>query len=221
MIPVGDTNPRVAHRLLGKLVRSRVVGQSARVIEHLAHGHASPCRRHGRNPLPDRVVEPESAVADELQRDGTAERLGDTGDPHVIRRPWWLPAHYVRSAGAQDGQASVSVERRDRARGPALAATSDSRPRCTAPTPRGEAALPATGHASSTTSEAKTGKPRRKLCIARSSPKSPRPLRDPGLRPELFVSGVVLGRVGLAGRGGRVLEELGEGGALDARHVHL
>jgi hypothetical protein len=48
-----------------------------------------------------------------------------------------------------------------------------------------------------------------------------RPLRDRGLRPELFVSGVVLRRVGLAGRGGRVLDELGEGGALDARHVHL
>jgi hypothetical protein len=90
------------------------------VVEHLAHGHRAPGCRHPAESLGDRVVEPEPAGANQVERHRAAERLGDAGDPHVVgglRRSRSLD---VGSPRPQHGQLAVAVHRRDRSRRSAL-----------------------------------------------------------------------------------------------------
>ena len=77
---------RPGHRLAERLAL-REVRKAARVAQQLAKRHRMPGRRLTRQPLPDGVVEREHTVVDERQRDGSAERLRDARDPHVVVLP--------------------------------------------------------------------------------------------------------------------------------------
>ena len=78
---------QVRHRLSQELrlrrhrQRAHVVVQPAGVVEQLAHGDAVTVRDDAGQPRLDRVVQPQPALADQLQGDGGDERLRDAARP--------------------------------------------------------------------------------------------------------------------------------------------
>ena len=79
----------------------KVVVQTARLLQQLAHGDAVAAAQHARRDLLDRVVELQLPLADELEHDRRHERLRHAADPEPVARPGADTAVYDRVSARQ------------------------------------------------------------------------------------------------------------------------
>jgi hypothetical protein len=80
----GDNSPLMQLAGLFRVVR---VPQATRVVEQLPHRDAPPFPEQPRQPLLDRVVQPEPALVDQLQHDRRDECLADARHAQAVTRP--------------------------------------------------------------------------------------------------------------------------------------
>ena len=78
----------VRREFLDEARRLEVVRQPAGMVQKLPERDIAPCRRELGESFANGVVQAELLAVDQTQGDGSAERLGDAGDAHMVVGTW-------------------------------------------------------------------------------------------------------------------------------------